>query len=158
MAIQFVATQVDLAHVQSKAKRANNFIEHIQHTYQPVHDILEKANAKYKQSHEQHRMSYKFQVGDKFWLHLQKEHLARPHCKLFPLQYGPYTITKVVDDNSFELSIPPFLGLQPLFNVDCLRPYFPPLLDTYDIIEQLTPTDLNPDCIEQAKTDQIMEK
>jgi hypothetical protein len=71
--------------------------------------------------------------------------------------YGPYTITKVVGSNAFELNTPPFLGLHPMFNVDLLRPYFPPLLDTSEIAEQLTPTDLNPDCMEHASTDQIVD-
>ena len=44
-----------------------------------------------------------------------------------------------------------------MFNVDRLRPYFPPLLDTSDMEEQLTPTELNLDCMEQARTDQIMD-
>ena len=79
------------------------------------------------------------------------------HHKLFPLRYGPYTITKVVGNNAFKLSIPPFLGLHPVFNVDHLRPYFPPLLDTSEVAEQLTPTELNPDCMEQATTDWIMD-
>jgi hypothetical protein len=57
----------------------------------------------------------------------------------------------------FELNTPPFLGLHPVFNVDLLRPYFPPLLDTSEIVEQLTPTELNPDCMEQASTDQIVD-
>jgi len=60
-------------------------------------------------------------------------------------------------DNAFELSIPPFLGLHLVFNVDRLRPYFPPLLDTSDIVEQLTPTELNPNCMEQAAIDWIMD-
>ena len=60
-------------------------------------------------------------------------------------------------DNAFELRIPPFLGLNLVFNVDRLRPYFPPLLDTLDIVEQFTPTELNPDCMEQAATNRIME-
>jgi hypothetical protein len=51
-------------------------------------------------------------------------------------------------DNSFELNIPPFLGLHPVFNVDLLHPYFPPLLDTSEVAEQLTPTELNLDCIQ----------
>jgi hypothetical protein len=38
-------------------------------------------------------------------------------------------------DNSFELNIPPFLGLNPVFNVDLLRLYFPPLLDTSKVAE-----------------------
>jgi hypothetical protein len=45
----FVATRADLAHVQSEADKANNFIERIQHIHQQVHDILDRANAKYKQ-------------------------------------------------------------------------------------------------------------
>ena len=145
------------AHVQSEVDKASSFIERIQHIRQQVHDILDRANAKYKQRHDQHRVPHNFQVGDKVWLHLQKERLTGPHRKLRPLRYGPYTITKAVGNNAFELSIPPFLGLHPVFNVDRLRPYFPPLLDTSDIAEQLTPTELNPDCMEQATTDCIMD-
>ena len=96
-------------------------------------------------------------MGDKVWLHLQKERLIGPYIKIHPLRYGPYTITKAVGDNAFELSIPPFLGLHQVFNVDHLRPYFRPLLDTSDMAEQLTPTDLNPNCMEQATIDHIMD-
>ena len=93
-------------------------------------------------------MPRNFQVGEKVWLHLQKECLTGPHRKIRPLQYGSYTITKVVGNNAFELSIPPFLVLHPIFNVDRLRPYFPPLLDTLDIAEEITPKELNPECKE----------
>jgi hypothetical protein len=89
---------------------------------------------------------------------LQKERLTGPHRKLQPLHYGPYTITKVVGSNDFDLNTPPFLGLHPIFNVDLLRPYFPPLLDNYEILEQLTPIELNPNCMEQASIDHIVEK
>lgn len=60
-------------------------------------------------------------------------------------------------DEAFELGIPRFLGLHPVFNVDLLRPYFPPLLDTSEVPEQLTPIELNPDCMEQATVNQIMD-
>jgi hypothetical protein len=96
---------------------------------------------------------HQFQVGDKVWLHLQKERLTWPLQKLFPLCYGTYTITKVVGENAFELNLPPFLGLHPMFNVDLLRPYFPPLFDTLEITKQLIPIELTPDCIENASTD-----
>jgi hypothetical protein len=62
-----------------------------------------------------------------------------------------------VGDNDFELNIPPFLVLHPVFNVDLLRPYFPPLLDTSDVAEQLTPTELNPECIQKASSDHIVD-
>ena len=44
-----------------------------------------------------------------------------------------------------------------MFNVDRLRPYFPPLLDTSDIAEELTPKELNPYCMEHATTVCIMD-
>jgi hypothetical protein len=56
-------------------------------------------------------------------------------------------------DNDFELNIPPFLGLHPVFNVDLLRPYFPPLSDTSEVAEQLTPTELNHDYLQQESND-----
>jgi hypothetical protein len=60
-------------------------------------------------------------------------------------------------DNDFELNIPPFLGLHPVFNVALLRPYFPPLLDTYEIEKQLTPTYINPNYMQQESSDNIVE-
>jgi hypothetical protein len=113
---------------------------------QQVQDILQKSNDKYKQYHDQHWVPHKFQVGNKVWLHLQKERLTGPHWKLHPLCYG--SPSPRWGDNDFELNIPPFLGLHPVFNMDLLRPYFPPLLDTSEVAEQLTPTELNPDCIQ----------
>lgn len=113
VAIPFVVTQVDSAHVQFEAGKANKFIEHIQHIFQQVHEILDRANSKYKQRQDQHHVPHKFQVGDKVLLHLQKKCLVGPHQKLCPLRYGPYTITKVVGNNTFKLNIPPFLGLHP---------------------------------------------
>jgi hypothetical protein len=69
-----------------------------------------------------------------------------------------YTITKVVGDNDFDLKIPPFLGLHLVFNVDVLWPYFPSLLDTSEVGEQLKPTYFNPKHIQQESMDHIMEK
>jgi hypothetical protein len=60
-------------------------------------------------------------------------------------------------DNSFELNISPFLGLHLVFNVDLLRPHFPPLLETLEVEEQLTPTELSPKCIKQTSSDHILD-
>jgi hypothetical protein len=157
VALPLATTQTDSSHDQFALDKATRFIERIQHIHQQVQEILQKSNAKYKKHHNQHWVPHQFQVGDKVRLHLQKERLTGPHGKLLPLRYGPYTITKVVGSNAFELNTPPFLGLHPMFNVDLLRPYFPPLLDTSEIVEKLTPTDLNLDYMEQASTDQIVD-
>jgi hypothetical protein len=59
--------------------------------------------------------------------------------------------------NAFDLNTPPLLGLHPVFNVDLLRPYFPPLFNTSEITKQLTPTEINPNYMEQKSTDQIVD-
>jgi hypothetical protein len=59
--------------------------------------------------------------------------------------------------NYFDINLPTFLGLHSMFNVDLLQPYFQALLDTSEITEQLTPAWINPNFMEHASTDQIME-
>ena len=80
---------------------------------------------------------HKLQVGNKVWLHRQKERLTRTHQKLRPLQHGPYNSTKLVGNNALEHNIPPCLHLHQVFNVDRHRPCFPPLLDTSEIAGQV---------------------
>jgi hypothetical protein len=135
VALPLVATSTDSSPTPTEADKDTRFIERIQRIRQQAQNILQKSSAKYKQFHDQQQVPHKFQVDDKVWLQLQKESLIGPHQKLRPLHYGSYTITKVVGDNYFELNIPPFLGLHLVFNVDLLRPYFPPLLDTSEIAE-----------------------
>ena len=61
---------------------------------------------------------HNFQVGDKAWLHLERERLTRTHQKLRPLRHGPYTSTKATGNNALKHNIPPFLLLHRVFNVD----------------------------------------
>jgi hypothetical protein len=79
------------------------------------------------------------------------------HRNICPFFYGTYTITKVVCENYFVLKILPFLGVHPMLNVDLFWPYFPPLLDTSEVEEKLTLRDLNPESMEHASTDHIMD-
>ena len=80
---------------------------------------------------------HKFQVGNKVWLHRQKERLTRTHQKLRSLRHGPYSSTKAMGNNALEHIIPPFLRLHQMFNVDHRRPCFPPSLDTSEIAGQV---------------------
>jgi hypothetical protein len=146
-------TQTDSSPYQSVIDKDTRFIEIIHHIHEQVQYILQKSNANYKQRRDQHMVPHQFQVGDKVWLHMQKEPLTGPHWKLRPLRYGPYTITKVVGSNDFELNTPPFLGLHPVFNVNLLWPYFPPLFGTSKTMKYLKPLELNHDYMEQASTD-----
>jgi hypothetical protein len=94
------------------------------------------------------RCHISFRLETKCGCMCKKNSLKGPFWKLLPLYYGPYTITKAVGDNNFEFNISPFLGLHPVFNLDLIQPYFPPLLDTSEIAEQLTPMELNLECMQ----------
>jgi hypothetical protein len=52
VAIPFAVTRANLDHVQTKATKANSFIERIQPIHQQVHDIMDRAYSKYKQWHD----------------------------------------------------------------------------------------------------------
>jgi len=47
---------------------------------------------------------------------------------------------KIRGENYSELSIPPFLGLHLICNVELLHAYFPPLSDTLEVAEHLAHT------------------
>jgi hypothetical protein len=76
VSLPLLVTSIDSSPSPTKNDKATRFIERIQHIRQQVQDMLQKSNDKYKQHHDQHWVPRKFQVGDKVWLHLQKEGLT----------------------------------------------------------------------------------
>lgn len=64
---------------------------------------------------------------------------------------------KQVGENAFELNLPSFLGLHPVFNVELLRPYFPPLLDISQATEHIQAIELNPSTTAPVQCDHVTE-
>ena len=60
VALLIASTQATSSRAQTEVDKATKFVEWIQHIHQQVHDILEKANAKYKQRHDQHQVPHKY--------------------------------------------------------------------------------------------------
>ena len=48
VALPLASTQEESSHAQAEADKATRFVERIEHIHQHAHDILEKANTKYK--------------------------------------------------------------------------------------------------------------
>ena len=38
-----------------------------------------------------------------------------------PLWYGPYSIVEAMGNNAFQLDLPPYWGLHPVFNFDLFK-------------------------------------
>ena len=117
--------------------------------------MSQRANAKSKAWNGKHHIPHSFQIGDQFWLHLKKECFTGPHRKLKPLRYSPYNILKQIRENTFQLDIPAYLGLHPVFIVDLLWPYHAPLLEQNDL-HTIDPEEIHLDVQEPLICDTIV--
>jgi hypothetical protein len=59
-------------------------------------------------------------VGDMVWLQLNKERLQGPGKNIKALWYGPFEVLKKVGDNAKGLSLPPYMRIYSVVNVDQL--------------------------------------
>ena len=59
-------------------------------------------------------------MGDRVWLHLNKERLQRP---------GLFEILEKVGDNFHRLSLPPYMHIYLVINVEDSKLYEPSMLD-----------------------------
>jgi hypothetical protein len=103
--------------------RARKFIQRIQQVHQAVREQLEKSQAQYKSWHDKHRVDHQFQVGDRVWLHINKERLKGEGKKLKPIHYGPFTILEKSGTNAFRLDLPPYMHIYSVVNVENLKPF-----------------------------------
>lgn len=69
--------------------------------HQRVQERLEKSKSKYKERHEKHRVDHDFQLGDQFWLYINKEILEGESKNLKPIKYGPSKILEKIGNNVF---------------------------------------------------------
>lgn len=105
------------------------FIEQIQLVHQKVQEQIEKNQGKYKARHDKHRQDHKFEVGDKFWLHINKERLQGEGKKIKPIRYGLFRILEKIGNDAFRLDLPSYMQIYDVVNVVNIRLYEPPLIE-----------------------------
>ena len=77
-------------------------------------------------------VDHQFQVGDRVWLHINKERLKGEGKKLKPIHYGPFTILEKSVTNAFCLHLPPYMHIYSVVNIDKLKPFEPPMIMDQD--------------------------
>jgi hypothetical protein len=85
---------------------------------------LESAQARQKKYADQHRRAETFAVNDLVWLETKDLKLLEHQRRAFKLsaQYiGPFKVLKVVNDNAYELELPPSLPIHPILNISRLK-------------------------------------
>jgi hypothetical protein len=85
---------------------------------------IEKMNEKYRIAGSKCRKEVKLEPGDLVWLHLKKERFPDVRkSKLMCCADGPFKILEKINDNAYELELPPEFGVGPTFNILDLWPY-----------------------------------
>ena len=73
-----------------------------------------------------------FEVGDEVTVFLRKERiLVRQHSELKQKKYGPFKITKKINDNAYVVDLPTSMGISMTFNVTDIYLYRPETMLEY---------------------------
>ena len=85
--------------------------------------ILGKALEDQERYANEHRAEVPpFKVGDFVWLNSKNLSSGRPSKKLDFKRVGPFPVKRRINDVSMELTLPPWLGIHPVFHVSLLEP------------------------------------
>jgi hypothetical protein len=118
---------------------------------------LEKIQEKYKSRHEKHKVDHQFQVGDRVWLHINKERLKGQGKKLKPIRYGPFTILEKSGTNAFHLDLPPYMHIYSIVNVENLKLFEPPMIiDQDEEVSIPSLDDFSPEYLDELQEDIIL--
>ena len=124
-----VAVPLDLAIEEARTTRQPDAAARIQHLHRSLRAAKEHLlKAQQRQAHhaDKHRREVLFKVGDEVLL-------STAHLKIigggdrtakFTYKYiGPFKIKRVVNNNAYELELPPQLQIHPVLNVSRLKAY-----------------------------------
>jgi hypothetical protein len=105
-----------------------NFLQRHQYLWDAARSNLTKAQADQKKQADRHRRDVRFAVGDEVLLSTRDLAMAvdpeRPRAaKLTARFVGPFKVTRIINDNAYELELPPQLRIHPVQNISKLRAY-----------------------------------
>jgi hypothetical protein len=107
---------------------AADFLDRHRYIWTAARDNLLKAQAMQKKYADQHRRPEQYDVGDEVLLstrdlRLPSDQQQKRAAKLLSRFIGPFKISRVINDNAYELELPPQLRIHAATNISKLRRY-----------------------------------
>src|SRR5690606_37786664 len=97
---------------------ATNFLQRHRYLWELAHSNLTRAQAEQKRQADRHRREVRFAVDDEILLSTKDLALvadpAHPRAaKLTARFVGPFKVARIINDNAYELELPPQLRIHP---------------------------------------------
>lgn len=105
-------------------KAADSFAAHIEEVRVRLHKNLLEAQD--TQSKYAKGKPMQFKAGDKVWLSTKHIRTTRVSKKLDYKRIGPFTVSKVINRNAYQLDLPLTMRIHNVFHVSLLDVYRPP--------------------------------
>jgi hypothetical protein len=114
---------------KSKVEAAEDFTKQMKGIHEEAKSALTKAADEMKRFADHRRSKApKYKVGDLVWLDANDIKQNRPSRKLSDKRLGPFPITRVINENAYELELPRTWRIHNVFKVSKLHPYNPPTI------------------------------
>jgi len=100
------------------------FVDAMKRTREDAESALKRAADDMKKYYDRKcSKTLKYTLGEKVWLDASNIQTGRPTKKLDHKRLGPFPISKVLANNTYELKLPKTMKIHPVFSVVKLIPY-----------------------------------
>jgi hypothetical protein len=106
------------------APAAKIFADSLHSAHERLVENIKSAQNHQARYYDAKHKPVEFNVGDKVWLSSTNIRTERPSKKLDWKRLGPFSITKRIGTQAYQLALPNSMRIHPVFHVSLLEPYF----------------------------------